>query len=125
MDYSIILFVMKESNHDKRVSMNPSLQNITAMMLVITLFIVSFVQIQTYGQTRQNQEAKEMIIKSLASECKALKVQYKLEDSFENTSKVLTQMLGSGLHNLDEETYLAVMSFCYGGSKLPTVKEKI
>lgn len=78
----------------------------------------------SYMQTRQTKEAKEMIIKSLASECKAMKAHYKLEDSFENTSKVLNQMLGSGLKNLDEETYLAVLSFCYAGQP-KLVKEKI
>ena len=104
--------------------MNHSLQNITAMMLIIALFTLSLTQIDGYMQTRQTKVAKEMIIKSLASECKAMKAHYKLEDSFENSSKVLNQMLGSGLRNLDEESYLAVLSFCYAGQP-KLAKEKI
>lgn len=97
----------------------------TALMGIIALFVLTFVQLDTYIQAKQTKEAKEMIIKSLASECKTIKAHYKLEDSFENTSKALTQMLGSGLQNLDEESYLAVISFCYGAAKLPSIKEKI
>ena len=104
--------------------MHPSLQNMTAMMLLIALLSFSVTEIDSYIQTQENHKAKEVIIKTIASECQEMKAHYKLEDTFENTSKVLTQMLGSGLTNLDEETYLAVVSFCYT-SKPKTPKEKI
>lgn len=104
--------------------MHPSLQNMTATMFIIALLSFSAIEIDSYIQTQQNHKAKEMIIKTLASECQEMKAHYKLEDTFENTSKVLTQMLGNGLTNLGEETYLAVVSFCYT-SKPKTTKEKI
>ncbi len=104
--------------------MHASLQNISAMMFVLALFILSLTQVDTYMHTRQTNEAKEMIIRSLSKECQEMKVAYRLEDTFENTSKVITQMLGSGIQTLDEETYLAVLSFCYAG-KQKQMKDKI
>ncbi|NBK99616.1 MAG: hypothetical protein EOM50_16690 [Erysipelotrichia bacterium] len=104
--------------------MHPSLQNISAMMFVLALFILSLTQLDTYMHTRSSHEAKEIIIKSLAKECQEIKVAYQLEDTFENTSQAIVQMLGAGIDALDEETYLALLSFCYAGKQKQT-KDKI
>ena len=104
--------------------MHESLKNITAITLVLTGLIISFTQLQNFIDNSTNEKAKTEIIKVMAQECKEIKEHYKIGDTFEETTKVVDKMFGNGVRAISENTYLSIVSFCYGVKK-QVPKEKI
>lgn len=94
------------------IIMHPSLQNITAMTITIAGLIVGLTTFNSYLYNQQNKEATQIILKSMATECRMIKEREKLDDSFEQTSLAVNKMLGRGKHSLTQESYLELISLC-------------
>jgi len=92
--------------------MHPSLQNITAITIIIVGLILGFTTFDTYIYNYHTKEATQVILKSMAKECQMIKERERLDDSFEQTSMAIDQMLGQGNHTLTQESYLELISLC-------------
>lgn len=92
--------------------MHPSLQNITAMTIIIAGLIVGLTTFETYLYNYHNKEATQIILHEMVKECYMIKEREKLDDSFEQTSIAVNKMLGRGNHSLTQESYLELISLC-------------
>lgn len=92
--------------------MHPSLQNITGITIIITGLIVGLTTFDSYLYNYHIKEATHSIIKSMATECQMIKEKNRLDDSFEQTSMAVNQMLGRGNNSLTQESYLELISLC-------------
>lgn len=102
--------------------MYSSLKNISALVFIIAGTIFAGTQLNSYIKYQQDKEAKAIIIYSIAQECKAVRDNSKMAPSFYSSSMSLNKILGKGIDTLDENTYLTLVSLCYGESK---AKDKI
>lgn len=94
------------------IIMHPSLQNIAAMTITIAGLILGFTTFDAYIYNYHTKEATHIILKSMATECQMIKEREGLDDSFEQTSMAVDQMLGQGNHSLTQEAYLELISLC-------------
>ncbi|KFL34971.1 MULTISPECIES: hypothetical protein [unclassified Sulfurospirillum] len=92
--------------------MHPSLQNITAITIIIAGLILGVTTFDTYLYNYHTKEATQIILKTMAKECQMIKEREGLDDSFEQTSMAVDQMLGQGNHTLTQESYLELISLC-------------
>lgn len=92
--------------------MHPSLQNITAMTITIAGLILGLTTFDSYIYNYHTKEATQIILKSMVKECQMIKERERLDDSFEQTSMAVNQMLGRGNHALTQESYLELISLC-------------
>lgn len=92
--------------------MHSSLQNITALTVIIAGFIVGGATFHTSLNQYHTQEATHTIIKEMAKECQSIKERERLNDSFEQTSLAVNLMLGQGHSSLSQEAYLELIALC-------------
>jgi len=92
--------------------MHPSLQNITAITIIIAGLIIGLTTFDAYLYNYQTKEATQTILHEMVKECHMIKEREKLDDSFEQTSLAINKMLGRGNHSLTQESYLELISLC-------------
>jgi len=110
---------MAEKITQRIMIMHSSLQNITAITVIIVGLIIGLTTFDSYIYNYHTKEATQIIIKAMAKECQMIKDRDRLDDSFEQTSLAVNQMLGRGNHSLTQESYLELISLC-----LVTQKDK-
>lgn len=92
--------------------MHPSLQNITAITITFAGLVIGLTTFDTYLYNYHTKEATQIILHEMTKECHMIKAREKLDDSFEQTSRAIDQMLGQGNHTLTQESYLELISLC-------------
>lgn len=66
---------------------------------------------------KTQEEDSRIILNAMAQECKMIKEKNNIPGSFNATASTLENMLGTGIQNLSEDTYLRLLSLCYGTKK--------
>lgn len=94
--------------------MDTALKNILYLVLISAGTIFIGTQLNNFIQKQQDNKAKAIIISTIAKECQNVKRAEKNETSFHSASIALTKVLGTSVVNLDENSYLRILSFCYG-----------
>jgi len=92
--------------------MHSSLQNITAITIIVVGLILGLTTFDNYLYNYHTRENTQIIIKTMVEECQMIKKREKLDDSFEQTSLAVNQILGRGNHSLTQESYLELLSLC-------------
>ena len=90
--------------------------------LAIFVFVLSSLTCTTllvgsYIQKIHEEDSRTIIINAMAQECKMFKEKNNIPASFNATASTLENMLGNGIQNLSEDTYLRLLSLCYGTKK--------
>lgn len=94
--------------------MHTSLKNIGALVFITLGVILIVTQLNTFLKNQEDEKAKTIIIGAIALECKDIKKQNNMPMSFYSSSKTINKMLGGGIRTLDENTYMRLISLCYG-----------
>lgn len=68
-------------------------------------------------QKNAEEDSRTVIINAMAQECQMIKEKNNIAGTFSATASTLDSMLGRGITNLDEDTYLRLLSLCYGTKK--------
>lgn len=102
--------------------MNSSLKNILALILIFSGTLYMGTTLNKYIAYNEDEKAKTIIINTIALECREVEKQNKMPASFYSSASVIDKMLGSGVNNLSENTYIRLVSLCYGQAK---ISEKI
>jgi len=68
-------------------------------------------------QKTAEEDSRTVIINAMAQECKMMREKNNISGTFNGTAATLDSMLGRGINNLSEDTYLRVLSLCYGSKK--------
>lgn len=96
----------------QRIGMSSSLHTITALALIFGGIGVGVYSLDRYMYEYQNDQATQTIITAMAQECRALKKREGLNDTFEETSGAVSQLLDKGINVLSEKNYLQLIALC-------------
>lgn len=94
--------------------MHTSLKNVGALVFIAAGVIFIATQLNTFLKNQEDEKAKTIIINAIALECKEVKKQNNMPMSFYSSSKTINSILGNGVKTLDENTYMRLISLCYG-----------
>lgn len=73
--------------------------------------------INSLVKNKQDAQARDVIIKALASECRAIKESQGYPNTFHASARTLEKILGKGVNNFDQDTYLELISLCLVDSR--------